>query len=52
MSATRVFQISTPVVASMATTWASSVAMNTLSPSTATPRLLAPQQARWLGDVG
>ena len=52
MSATSTRHSSVPVVASIATTWASSVAMNTLSPSTATPRLFAPQQARWSGDVG
>ena len=50
MSASTTSQSSAPVVASTATTCASSVAMKSRSPSTATPRLFAPQQARWLGE--
>ena len=46
LSATSTSHSSAPVDASIATTWASSVPMNTRSPSTATPRLFAPQQAR------
>ena len=52
LSATSTSHNSAPVDASMATTCASSVAMNTRSPSTATPRLFDPQQARWSDGVG
>ncbi len=50
-SPTCVFQIGRPFFASMATRWASTVAMNNVSPWIATPRFTWPRQQSRPGEA-